>query len=61
VLRVLDAAPDPKLTNDESLHVRERLAAAGLLAPVGPPHPDRPVTTWPARGVEPAKTTNSRT
>jgi len=36
---VLDAATDPELTDDESLRVRERLAAAGLLAPVGPPRP----------------------
>jgi hypothetical protein len=34
---VLDAATDPELTDDESLRVRERLAAAGLLAPVDPP------------------------
>ncbi|MGH3768357.1 MAG: transcriptional regulator [Pseudonocardiaceae bacterium] len=39
VTRVLDAATDPELTDDESLQVRERLAAAGLLAPVGPPRP----------------------
>ncbi len=39
VTRVLDAATDPELTDDESLRVRERLAAAGLLAPVGPPRP----------------------
>ncbi|PZS37143.1 MAG: transcriptional regulator [Pseudonocardiales bacterium] len=37
--RVLDAATDPELTDDESLRVRERLAAAGLLAQMGPPHP----------------------
>ncbi|MGQ0776230.1 MAG: transcriptional regulator [Pseudonocardiales bacterium] len=37
--RVLDAATDPELTDDESLRVRERLAAAGLLAPLGPPRP----------------------
>jgi len=37
--RVLDAATDPELTDDESLWVRERLAAAGLLAPLGPPRP----------------------
>lgn len=37
--RVLDAATDPELTDDESLRVRERLAAAGLLAPAGPPRP----------------------
>jgi hypothetical protein len=37
--RVLDAATDPELTDDESLRVRERLAAAGLLAPTGPPRP----------------------
>lgn len=37
VTRVLDAATDPELTDDESLRVRERLAAAGLLAPPGPP------------------------
>ncbi|MGH3776303.1 MAG: transcriptional regulator [Pseudonocardiaceae bacterium] len=39
VTRVLDAATDPELTDDESLRVRERLAAADLLAPVGPPRP----------------------
>lgn len=39
VTRVLDAATDPGLTDDESLRIRERLAAAGLLAPVGPPRP----------------------
>ncbi|MGH3549259.1 MAG: transcriptional regulator [Pseudonocardiaceae bacterium] len=39
VTRVLDAATDPELTDDESLRVRERLAAAGLLAPVGAPWP----------------------
>jgi uncharacterized protein (DUF1778 family) len=37
VTRVLDAATNPELTDDESLRVRERLAAAGLLAPLGPP------------------------
>lgn len=37
--RVLDAATDPELTDDESLRIRERLAAAGLLAEVGPPRP----------------------
>ncbi|MGH3916702.1 MAG: transcriptional regulator [Pseudonocardiaceae bacterium] len=37
--RVLDAATDPELTDDESLRVRERLAAAGLLASLGPPRP----------------------
>jgi hypothetical protein len=37
--RVLAAATDPELTDDESLRVRERLAAAGLLAPTGPPRP----------------------
>ncbi len=39
VTRVLDAATDPELIDDESLRVRERLAAAGLLAPPGPPRP----------------------
>lgn len=39
VTRVLDAATDPELTDDEALRVRERLAAAGLLAPAGPPRP----------------------
>ena len=39
VTRVLDAATDPELTDDESLRIRERLAAAGLLAPIGPPRP----------------------
>ncbi len=39
VTRVLDAATDPDLTDDVSLRVRERLAAAGLLAPIGPPRP----------------------
>jgi uncharacterized protein (DUF1778 family) len=39
VTRVLDAATDPELTDDESIRVRERLAAAGLLAPAGPPRP----------------------
>lgn len=39
VTQVLDAATDPDLTDDESLRVRERLAAAGLLASVGPPRP----------------------
>jgi hypothetical protein len=42
VTRVLDAATDPELTDDESLRVRERLAAAGLLEPVGPPRPRPP-------------------
>ena len=37
--RVLAAATDPELTDDESLRVRERLAAAGLLASAGPPRP----------------------
>ncbi|MGH3835400.1 MAG: hypothetical protein ACRDSF_06810 [Pseudonocardiaceae bacterium] len=37
--QVLDAAMGPELTDDESLRVRERLAAAGLLAPVSPPRP----------------------
>lgn len=41
VTRVLDAATDPGLTDDESLRVRERLAAAGLLAPPGTPR-ERP-------------------
>ena len=36
---MLDAATDPELTDDESLRVRERLAAAGLLASTGPPRP----------------------
>ncbi|MGH3870389.1 MAG: hypothetical protein ACRDSR_02570 [Pseudonocardiaceae bacterium] len=36
---MLDAATDPELTDDESLRVRERLAAASLPAPVGPPRP----------------------
>ncbi|MGH4021433.1 MAG: transcriptional regulator [Pseudonocardiaceae bacterium] len=39
VTRVLDAATDPDLVDDESLRVRERLASAGLLAPLGPPRP----------------------
>ena len=39
VTRVLDAATDPELTDDESLRIRERLAAAGLLATVGQPRP----------------------
>lgn len=39
VTRVLDAATDPELTDDVSLRVRERLDAAGLLAPIGPPRP----------------------
>jgi hypothetical protein len=39
ITRVLDAATDPELTDDESVRVRERLAAAGLLAPGGPPRP----------------------
>lgn len=39
VTRVLDAATDPELTDDESLRIRERLAAADLLAPTGPPRP----------------------
>ena len=39
VTRVLDAATDPELTDDESLRIRERLSAAGLLAPSGPPRP----------------------
>lgn len=39
VTRVLDAATDPELTDDESVRIRERLAAAGLLATVGPPRP----------------------
>jgi hypothetical protein len=39
VTRVLDAATDPELTDDMSLRVRERLAAADLLTPVGPPRP----------------------
>lgn len=37
VTRVLDAATDPELTDDESIRVRERLAAADLLASAGPP------------------------
>jgi uncharacterized protein (DUF1778 family) len=37
--RVLDAATDPELADDESIRIRERLAAAGLLAPTGPPRP----------------------
>lgn len=37
--RVLDAATNPALTDDESRRVRERLATAGLLAPAGPPRP----------------------
>lgn len=36
VTRVLDAATDPELTDDEALRARERLAAAGPLAPVRP-------------------------
>lgn len=39
ITRVLDAATNPELTDDESVRVRERLAAAGLLAPAGPPRP----------------------
>lgn len=39
VTRVLDAATDPELTDDESIRVRERLAAADLLASAGPPRP----------------------
>jgi uncharacterized protein (DUF1778 family) len=39
VTGVLDAATDPELTDDESLRIRERLAAAGLLATTGPPRP----------------------
>ena len=38
-MRVTDAATDPELTDDGSLQVRERLAAAGLLAPGGPSRP----------------------
>ncbi len=60
VTRVLDAATDPELTDDESLRVRERLAAAGLLAPVGPPQPDRPETILPAPSVELARVIRSR-
>lgn len=39
VTRVLDAATDPELADDESFRVCEWLAAAGLLAPAGPPRP----------------------
>lgn len=39
VTRVLDAATDPEPTDDESLRIREQLAAAGLLATTAPPRP----------------------
>jgi hypothetical protein len=38
VTAVLDAATNPDLASDEAIRVRERLAAAGLLVPPGPPH-----------------------
>jgi plasmid stability protein len=38
VTAVLDAATNPELATDEGARVRERLAAAGLLVPPGPPH-----------------------
>lgn len=37
VTSVLDAATDPNLSDDEATRVRERLAAAGILAPTGTP------------------------
>ena len=37
VTLVLDAATDPALAGSEAARVRERLAQAGLLAPVGAP------------------------
>jgi hypothetical protein len=39
---VLGAAVDPELAGDESARVRERLAAAGLLAPTQPGDRRRP-------------------
>ena len=41
VTAVLDAATNPELAGDEMTRVRERLAAAGLLVPPGPPR-ERP-------------------
>jgi hypothetical protein len=37
VTAVLDAATSPDLASDEAERLRERLAAAGLLVPPGPP------------------------
>ncbi|MCC7077135.1 MAG: transcriptional regulator [Acidimicrobiia bacterium] len=37
VTSVLDAATNPELNSDEATRVRERLAAAGILAPGGSP------------------------
>jgi hypothetical protein len=41
VTRLLDAATNPDLATDEATRLRERLAAAGLLAPPGEPR-ERP-------------------
>ena len=41
VTAVLEAATNPDLAGDERDRLRERLAAAGLLVPPGPPR-DRP-------------------
>lgn len=35
--RLAEAATDPELAGDEITRTRERLARAGLLAPLGPP------------------------
>lgn len=35
VVRVLDAATDPSLASDAAVRIRERLVAAGLVAPTG--------------------------
>ncbi|HET7386947.1 MAG TPA: toxin-antitoxin system HicB family antitoxin [Nocardioidaceae bacterium] len=37
ITRVLDAATNPDLADDEMARIRERLARAGLLAPPGEP------------------------
>jgi len=46
---VLDAATNPDLAGDGMDRLRERLAAAGLLAPAGPPRRSRPSAEAVAR------------
>lgn len=48
VTDVLDAATNPDLIGDEATRVRERLAAAGILAPGGTPR-RRPAPTVVAK------------